>query len=40
MNAQFYSYLLAAFYAVALAIGQIIFRLVGTRITCVADLFH
>ena len=39
MNGQFYSYLLAAFCAVALAIGQIIFKLVGTRITCIADLF-
>ena len=39
MNSQSFSYLLVALCVVALASGQIIFKLVGTRITGIADLF-
>ena len=39
MNGQSFSYLLVALCVVTLASGQIIFKLVGTRITGIADLF-
>jgi drug/metabolite transporter (DMT)-like permease len=39
MSVQFFSYLLIALCVVALAIGQIIFKLVGSRITGITDLF-
>jgi drug/metabolite transporter (DMT)-like permease len=38
MNSQSFSYLLVALCVVALAFGQIIFKLVGTRISGAADL--
>jgi drug/metabolite transporter (DMT)-like permease len=39
MSGQLFSYLLVALCVVTLAVGQIIFKLVGTRITGIADLF-
>ena len=39
MNSQSFSYLLVALCVVALAFGQIIFKLVSTRITGITDLF-
>lgn len=40
MRGQFFSYLLVALCIVALSIGQIVFKIVGTRLVGIADLFR